>query len=88
MFLLPFKTPEEKKEVFRRAKKGDAQSISFLRDTYHLRVWTEQEICALNLLIVNKVFNKTTAPYFRMLRCAAEKWRVLSEEAKKVAEVA
>jgi len=79
---IAFKTPEEKKEVFALAKRGEKPYVDFLRKSYSLKVWTEQELCALNLLIVNRVENEITSPYIKALERAAEQWRTLDDGAR------
>jgi len=63
---LPFNSPEEKKLVFTQAKEGDSVAVNFLMRTYHLVVWTHEEINALNLLLDNDSLNGITLHYRRL----------------------
>jgi len=69
---LPFNSPEEKKLVFTQAKEGDPIAVNFLMRTYHLVVWTHEEINALNLLLDNDSPNDTTL-HFKKLREESER---------------
>lgn len=51
-----------------RARKGDPEAIHFLKRAYKLRVWTTEELRALNLLLENGVETELTKPFLRQQR--------------------
>lgn len=65
---LPFNTHEEKARVLEQAKLGDPLAVHFLQSTYSLRVWTYEEVNALNLLLDSGVVNDITNHYHELRR--------------------
>lgn len=83
---MQFSTPEEKKEVFRLAKEGDEEASTFLMEAFSLRVWEEEELEALNLLLFNDVHGEVTEGFFSLLKISKERcersdrWKRAREE--------
>jgi hypothetical protein len=68
MDALPFNTQEEKRLVFQLAKQGDPAAIAFLMKEFHLEVWLQEKIDALNLLLEAGVVDEVTKPFIEMQR--------------------
>lgn len=62
---LPFGTPLERMLVFSQAKSGDSVAIAFLWREYACRVFTWEEVEAVNLLLENGVLCTYTKTWLR-----------------------
>jgi len=65
---LSMNTPEERKEVFKRARRGEKAIVKYLREQCGLYVWTHAEIKALNLLLREKVDTPETSNLLKLFR--------------------
>ena len=82
---LPFDTPEEKRLVLKQAKEGEPVAVAFLMRAYSLRVWTQEEIDSLNLLLEADSQDELTQHY-NWLRKESERVRLFKVQKKRVEE--
>ena len=71
---LSINTPEEKKDIFERAKCGEYVVQQYLMQRYSLHVFTYEELAALNLLLVNKVDVPMTHTLLKLVKQSKERW--------------